>query len=68
MTDQLVLGKVKSETPQFPLLVYHAKADEIIPIEDVRTMVANWCRNGIKSLNFVCANDSAKEPIKGQTD
>ena len=53
VTNQNILGAVASETPSVPVYIYHALHDEIIPINNTDTMVANYCQNGIKSLYYV---------------
>ncbi|CAN3374678.1 hypothetical protein DIURU_000074 [Diutina rugosa] len=39
--------------PHIPMLLYHAKNDEIINYHDSEVMFHSWCKKGIKSLEFV---------------
>lgn len=46
--DKLIMGKNKDETPTAPVLVYHAVHDEIVPYNDARKTVDQWCKWGAK--------------------
>lgn len=41
-----IMGVNASERPVVPVFVYHAALDEIIPYENVTTLVDSWCEQG----------------------
>ncbi|KAG7663846.1 uncharacterized protein J8A68_002594 [[Candida] subhashii] len=38
--------------PEIPILIYHGSLDNIVPIEDPRSLYDSWCQNNIGSLEF----------------
>jgi acetyl esterase/lipase len=41
-----IMGLKASERPVAPVLLYHATKDQIIPYENAKTLVDNWCDQG----------------------
>lgn len=44
--EQNIMGLNASERPIVPVFVYHASLDEIIPYDNVTTLVNSWCEQG----------------------
>lgn len=50
ITSENTLGK---NVPEVPLYIYHAKHDEIVPIESIEAVYGSYCSKGSPDVEFV---------------